>query len=243
MSQLSTTTRIVFTEGGKGGVAKTEVALSLVSWYRHNGFNPVLLDFDTENTNKSSLQNFFPEAQKFDVHQNGALDELFDACDGDQQIVIADLGAGAGAATASWFEQAFEDAVELDILFTAIGVATNDPGAVQSVLKWTSYLQDRVNYIVVLNEMLESRCEFEFWNDEPAVAAFCNMFSPAVIKMAARVVEFQSEIRNQCVTLQDVIDGRVNTDFLRRTKNITRAKRFQRQLFQGFDSASQYLLP
>ncbi len=235
--------RIVFTEGGKGGVAKTELALSLVSWYHCQNLSPVLLDFDVENSNKSSLANFFPEATKFDVHKEGALDELFDACDAGQDIVVADLGAGAGAATAHWFEQAFEDAFDLNIRFTAIGVLTNDAGAVQSVLQWATYLQSRVNYLIVLNEMREPDCQFEYWHEEPAVAQFTEIFSPHVMTMGARVMELQAELRNQCVTLQRVIDGKVETDFLRKMKNITRAKRYQRQLFAGFDEAKGILLP
>ena len=183
---MSNSTRIVFTQGGKGGVAKTEVALSLVSWYRAQGFAPALLDFDVENGNKSGLANFFPEGTKFDVHREGALDEFFDACDGGKRIVLADLGAGAGTATAAWFEQAFEDAMDLSIQFTAVGVLTNDAGAVQSVLQWATYLQNRVDYLIALNEMREPGCAFEYWHEEPAVEQFTKLFSPNIMTMAAR---------------------------------------------------------
>lgn len=241
---MKTKTRVVFTQGGKGGVAKTEVVLSLIPWYRQRGIEPVLLDFDIENTNKSGLQNFYPEARKFDVHTEGTLDEFFDVCDDPKvQVVIADLGAGAGAATYSWFDQAFPDAEELGIRFTSIGVTTNEAGAVQSVLKWGAQLQDRVDYLIVLNELREPGSSFEYWHDEPAVARFMGVFSPAVISMGARIQEFQSELRNWSTTLQAVIDGKVEPEFLKLTKNVVRAKRYQRQLFEGFDSAAHILLP
>ena len=237
-------TRAVFTQGGKGGVAKTEVVLSLVPWFRQQGIEPALLDFDIENTNKSGLQNFYPEAKKFDVHVEGALDEFFDVCDRDDvQVVIADLGAGAGSATYAWFDQAFDDAEELGIRFTSVGVTTNEAGAVQSVLKWGSRLQDRVDYLIVLNELREPGSKFEYWHDEPAVARFCKAFSPSVIPMGARIQEFQSELRNWSATLQSVIDMSVDAPFLKRTKNVVRAKRYQRQLFEGFDQAASILLP
>lgn len=239
---MNPNTRIVFTQGGKGGVAKTELALSLVSWYHSHDLRPVLLDFDTENTNNSSLKNFFPEATTFDVHQEGALDAFFDVCDQQEHLVLADLGAGAGHATASWFEQAFEDAAELNITFTAIGVVTNDAGAVQSALKWATHLQDRVNYLIVLNEMREPGSRFEYWHEEPAVDEFTRLFNPVVMTMGARIPELQAELRNQCVTLQDVIQGKVQTDFLKKTKNIVRAKRYQRHLFEGFELAQNILL-
>lgn len=236
--------RVVFTEGGKGGVAKTEVAIALIEWYRSRGFRPTLFDFDIENTNKSGLQNFFPEALKFDVHTDGALDEFFEACgESECDIVVADLGAGSGTAAFEWFDQAFGDAEEMGIKFTAVGVTTNESGSVQSVLKWANHLQDKVDYLIVLNELLEPNSSFEYWHDEPAVARFCEAFSPTLMRMAARVQEFQAELRNQTVTLQQVIDGKVDTWFLRKMKNVVRAKRYQRELFTGFDDASSILLP
>ena len=236
-------TRVVFTQGGKGGVAKTEVALSLVSWYRSRGINPVLLDFDIENASKSGLKNFYPEARKLDVHREGALDEFFDLCDSPEtSVVLADLGAGAGKSTFDWFDQAFSDAVDASICFTAIGVTTNDAGAVQSVLKWANQLQDQVDYVVVLNEFREPGCAFDYWYGEPASASFTEIFSPAIIKMGARVPEFQAELRNQAATLQSIIEGSVDCPFLKRMKNVMRAKRYQRQMFEGFETASAFLL-
>lgn len=241
---MTTCKRIIFFQGGKGGIGKTEAALSLISWYQQQGVSPALLDFDIENTNKSGLQNFFPEARKFDVHAEGALDEFFDVCDDpDIEVVLADLGAGAGAATYAWFDEAFEDAADLSICFTSIGVTTNEAGAVQSVLKWASHLQDRVDYLIILNEFREPHSKFEYWHDEPAVARFTKAFSPHFMTMGARISELQAELRNQSTTLQKVIDREVETEFLLRTKNLMRAKRYQRQMFAGFDEAKEILLP
>lgn|GEM_PF-2857514 len=69
--------RAVFTRGGKGDVGKTEVALALASWYRARGIEPVLLDFDIENSNKSGFQSFFPDAEKISIHKEGSLDAFF----------------------------------------------------------------------------------------------------------------------------------------------------------------------
>lgn len=241
---MSTSTRVIFTQGGKGGVAKTEVILSLIPWYHRQGLFPALLDFDIENTNKSGLQNFYPKAQKLDVHRDGTLDEFFEVCDRtDCGLVIADLGAGAGEATYRWFDEAYEDAAESGIAFTSIGVTTNEAGAVQSVLKWASHLQDRVDYLVVLNEFREPNCEFEYWKAEPAVERFMDAFDPRVMVMQARIQEFQAELRNRSATLQRVIDGEVDTKFFRKSMNVFRARRYQRGMFAGFDEASDILLP
>lgn len=236
--------RVVFTQGGKGGVAKTEVMLSLVSWFRHRGIEPRLLDFDIENTNKSGFQNFYPEAKKLDVHVQGALDDFFDVCDdAEGRVVLADLGAGAGTATYDWFDRAFADATDLGIEFTSIGVTNNDAGAVQSILTWGKKLKNRVRYLIVLNELQEHGSPFEYWSDSSEVKRFCELVSPSIIRMRARIPEFQAEIRNRSTTLQRVIDGHVDTAFLKQTKNVVRARSYQREMFEGFDSAASILLP
>jgi len=243
-SNKSSRIRIVFTQGGKGGVAKTEATLSLVSWYQQQGIQPYLLDFDVENVTKSGLQNFHPETLKFDVHERGALDEFLVICDrDDMEVVLADQGAGAGKETHRWFNRVYEDVKDLEVAFTSIGVTTNDAGAVQSVLNWAEELQDRVDYLVVLNEMRERDSAFDYWFGEPTVEQFTRTFRPHIMRMDSRIEEFQSELRNQVATLHQVIAREANCDFLRKTKNVLRAKRYQRHLFAGFDEAAAILLP
>ena len=225
-------------------MAKTEALLSLHSWYRQQGVTPFLLDFDVENMNKSGLQNFFPDAIKLDIHERGALDEFASICDRDDvEVVLADQGAGAGKETHRWFDRAYQDSKDLNLKFTSVGVTTNDAGAVQSVLRWGQELQNRVDYLIVLNEMRERDSPFEFWFNEPAVKEFTRAFRPHVMRMDSRIEEFQSELRNQTATLEQIIARTVGSDFLRRTKNLLRAKRYQRGLFKGFDEAASILLP
>ena len=240
---MSQSTRVVFTQGGKGGVAKTEVVLSLIAWYQEQGLSPALLDFDIENSNKSGLQNFYPKARKLDVHKEGTLDAFFDVCDSAEGIVVAGLGAGAGEATYQWFNDAFEDAEESGIRFTSVGVTIDDGGAVQSVLKWGKKLQGRVEYLIVLNEMGQRGCEFGYWKAEEATGRFEKAFAPHIMVMQARIQAFQAELRNQCLTLQRVIDADHDCKTFRYMKNIFRAKRAQRELFAGFDEAADILTP
>ena len=55
--------RIVFTQGGKGGVGKTTAALSLYDYYMTKGAEVILADFDAENREKSGL-NFWHKSAK-----------------------------------------------------------------------------------------------------------------------------------------------------------------------------------
>ncbi len=241
---MKLTKRIIFTQGGKGGVGKTEVVLSLIPWFRSKGIEPSLLDFDIENSKKSGLQNFYPEAQKLDVHAEGALDRFLDICDDDKtQIIIADLGSGAGIATYHWFDDIYDDAHELGIQFTSIGVTTDDAGAVQSNLKWATHLQDRVEYLIVLNEFRQSGCNFEYWHGVPAVEEFIEKLNPTVITMKSRLQELQAEMRNHSTTLQQIINREAEIPYFNKTRNRVRATAYQRDLFAGFEKASNILLP
>ena len=51
--------RVVFTMGGKGGVGKTGLMVSLAEWFETNEIPFTLLDLDTENKARGSLKNFF----------------------------------------------------------------------------------------------------------------------------------------------------------------------------------------
>lgn len=241
---MSNNTRIIFTQGGKGGVGKTEFVLSLIPWMNSKGQAPLLLDFDMENTHKSGLKNFFPKAEKFDVHAEGALDRFFDICDDDDTCsIIADLGSGAGSATYAWFDEVYEDAQALGIQFTAVGVTTNEAGSVQSVLKWAKHLQRRADYLVVLNEMRDPNSKFEYWHDEEAVGLFLETLSPQIITMKSRIQDLQAELRNHTTTLQQIIDGDVELPTFRITRNLVRARSYQRSLFAELDRVADILLP
>jgi len=97
--------QILFTQGGKGGVGKTTVIAALTGWIRTKGFDPVLLDFDSENREKSSFQSFYPEAQKIDIRAPDSLDRVFHFLETPGIIVLADQGEGSGAETFSWFDR------------------------------------------------------------------------------------------------------------------------------------------
>ena len=95
--ETTITSRIVFTQGGKGGVGKTAFTSLLVEWYARQNLRYSLLDLDTENKTRGSLGHFFPHARKVNVHTSEGLDAFVDVLDEGAPLVIADMGAGAGA--------------------------------------------------------------------------------------------------------------------------------------------------
>ena len=115
--------RVVLTMGGKGGVGKTGVAVAIAEWYRRHSVPHTLLDLDTENKGEGSLNHFFPEARKVNIADPTGLDAFINQLlDHDADLLLADMGAGAGAVTAEWFDKMYPDIADLGIAFTAIGL-------------------------------------------------------------------------------------------------------------------------
>ena len=152
------------------------------------------------------------------------------------------MGAGAGVPTYGWFEKMFEDSREMDIRFTAVGVTTNDPGAVISILQWANKLRRKVDYLVVLNAMRAADEGFDYWHDDPSVKKFIELAQPHVMQVDARIPEFQTELRNLELSLADVVDGKTASPFFKKTMQIVRARRYQRNLYAGFDAAKKILI-
>jgi MinD-like ATPase involved in chromosome partitioning or flagellar assembly len=238
---IETRSRIVFTQGGKGGVGKTTIITAFVGWARSKGLDPVLMDFDFENREKSSLQSFYGEAQKTDIHKPDALDKLFHNLETPGTLVIVDQGAGAGAETFSWFDRTAEVVAEFADV-TSIGVVTKDPGSVESVLAWAYHLGDRVRYLIVLNELIRGT-GFDAWTGAEPVKAFADHLKPIVIGLQNRNPDFEDMLRGNALTLERVIRKDHSVDWFKSLTRIIQARRYQQEAHEGFEAAAEILLP
>jgi MinD-like ATPase involved in chromosome partitioning or flagellar assembly len=150
----SANSRVILSMGGKGGVGKTSVMVSLVEWFDTNGIPAQLLDLDTENKARGSLSHFYSaRAPKINIHTPAGLDAFVDYISEGAPVIIADMGAGAGQVTADWFDSMYPSVAEAGITFTAIGVITDDPASVESILGWAAKLQNRVSYLIIENAL------------------------------------------------------------------------------------------
>lgn len=232
---------ILFTQGGKGGVGKTTVITTLTAWIRTKGFTPILLDFDSENRDKSSFQSFYPEAQKIDIHAPDSLDRVFHFLEKPGVIVIADQGAGSGGETFSWFDRTAEIVREFADI-TSIGIVTKDPGSVESVLTWAYHLGDRVRYLVVLNELVPGT-GFDAWCTTPQVNEFVAAAKPSVIAFQNRNPDFEDMLRANHLTLEKVVDRGHSISWFHSLTRIVQARRYQQEAYTTFESVSDVLLP
>ena len=111
--------RVVFTMGGKGGVGKTGVMVALAEWFEANEIPATLLDLDTENKARGSLQHFFNgRVTKINIYPPAGLDAFIDHLDGGTPIILADMGTGAGQVAADWFESMYDDFATAGVCFT-----------------------------------------------------------------------------------------------------------------------------
>ena len=239
----SANSRVILSMGGKGGVGKTSVMVSLVEWFDGNGIPAQLLDLDTENKARGSLSHFYGDrAPKVNIHTPAGLDAFVDYISEGAPVVIADMGAGAGQITADWFDKMYTSVAEAGIVFTAIGVITDDPASVESILGWAARLQNRVSYLIVENS-LSTHTDFTYWNNSREARQFREVFQPAVIRMDFRLPELENAARNYGVTLGDVANRKVEAPELRKASLVMRAQSYRRGLFSEFDKVKELLLP
>src|SRR6202451_965006 len=193
--------RVILSMGGKGGVGKTSVITGLAEWFVENEIPVTLLDLDTENKARGSLAHFFGEqSPKVNIHTPAGLDAFVDRLADGAPVILADMGAGAGQVTYDWFERMYPDVAEAGVAFTAIGVVTSDPASVESVLNWAAALQDRVSYVIAMNNLTE-HTDFTYWQESDQAEEFQKRFQPAIIRLDYRLADLENAVRNYGVTL------------------------------------------
>jgi len=235
--------RVVFTTGGKGGTGKTTLTAALAEWYQANEIPCTLLDLDTENKTKGSFSHFFQqEAHKIDIHQRSGLDAFIDYADEAPGIILADMGAGSGKVAAQWFKTMYEG-VSDQLVFTAVGLITSDPASVESLLTWAMYLQNKVNYLVVLNQQEEEQPHFPYWEQAEEAREFRKTFNPAIISMESRIPGLQHAIRNHGITLKAISERETSQAEFNQSSLVIRAQAYRRHLFETFDGVKTILLP
>jgi hypothetical protein len=233
--------RVVFTQGGKGGVGKTAFTTLLVEWYATHKVSHGLIDMDSENKKAGSLGHFFPQARKANIQRARGLDDFIAVLDEGASIVVADMGGGAGEVAHEWFNSMYTAAHENGVAFTAIGLVTPDPASVASVLDWASFLQDRAAYLIVKNS-ITNPASFGYWENDPQAAEFRRVFQPQEISMEYRLQEIEHEARNHGITLKAVAERQTNIPVLKQATSVWRAQAYRRNLFAELDRVKDLLL-
>lgn len=235
--------RVVFTMGGKGGVGKTGVVVALAEWFQASEIPVTLLDLDTENKARGSLKHFYDgTVTKVNIHTPAGLDAFVDHLHDTAPIILADMGAGAGQVTMDWFDSMYDDVAATGVRFTAVGVVTQDPASVESILAWANSLQDRVEYVIVENAT-SALADFTYWRSTKQAIRFRETFAPSVLQMEFRLAELENPLRQHGIQLGQVADRKTVVDELKRASLIMRAQSYRRRLFSEFEKAKEVFLP
>lgn len=235
------TGRVIFTEGGKGGLGKSTFMAGLIEWYQVQGAPYALLDMDTENKARGSISHFFPKARKVNMHTSEGLDSFVDALDEGAPLVVADMGAGAGAVAHRWFDAMYTSVKESGVVFTAIGLITPDPASVESVLSWGAALQDRVQYLVVKNSITDP-ADFSYWEQSTPAREFRRLLNPQEITMEYRLPKVEHPAREHGATLNQIADRSTVVADLNQSTVVMRAQAYRRNLFAELDRVKDLLL-
>lgn len=234
--------KAIFTMGGKGGTGKTTVLTALAEWFSENSIPCVRLDLDTENKVKGRFCHFFPQGtQKIDINTRAGLDAFIDLAD-ESALILADMGSGSGKVAHAWFDSMYESIAE-SMVFTALGLVTSDPASVESILTWAARLQNRVEYVVVLNKQEDENAPFTYWEQTAEAEKFRRVFKPTIIRMDSRLPDLQHALRNHGVTLTAAIKREASIPELNKSSLVMRAQSYRKQLFSEFDRIMGVLLP
>ena len=234
--------RVILSMGGKGGVGKTSVMAAIAEWFDENQITVTMLDLDTENKARGSLAHFFSSVPKVNIHTPAGLDAFVDHMADGARVILADMGSGSGQVTHEWFEKMYPDVADAGIVFTAIGIVTSDPASVDSVLGWANRLQDRVDYLIVENNVTEY-ADFTYWRESEQAREFQRIFKPAVIRMDYRLADLENAARNHGVTLGRVATRSTDATELQKASLVMRAQSYRRRMFAEFEKVKELLLP
>lgn len=240
---VSAQKRVIFSMGGKGGVGKTSVMTGLAEWFEENQIPVTLLDLDIENKAKGSLTHFFDgRVPKINIYTPAGLDAFVDILAADSPAILADMGAGAGKITHDWFHKMYPDVNAAGVVFTAVGVVTSDPASVESVLNWAAALENRVDYVVVENNLTE-HTDFTYWHGSELAEEFRKRYQPAILRLDYRLADLENAARNHGVTLGRVARRATTAPELQKASLVMRAQSARRRMFEEFDRVKELLLP
>jgi hypothetical protein len=233
--------RVIFTEGGKGGVGKTALMTGLVEWFEARQIPYALLDLDTENQVRGSISQYFAKARKVNIHTPESLNAVVEALAPETPIVLADMGAGFGHVAHQWFQSTQPRLREMGVAFTAVSIITPDPPSVESVLRWASELQRRVEYLIVKNALTYPP-DFSHWEQNPKAEQFRQFFRPQEIEVEYRVEPFESLLRRFGATVSQAAGRKVDIRELHQASVVLRAQAYRRHLFAELDRVKGCLL-
>ena len=142
-----------------------------------------------------------------------------------------------------WFDNVYAQGHEmgLPLRFTAVGVVDDDPASRYSVLDWADHMQDRVQYLIVLNRRRSHELTPAWSGTE--VEKFTEGFSPVVIELGNRDGQIEQRMREHKRTLSSVVEEGMTDGALNAPATYIRIFGYREALFQQLAKADSVILP
>ena len=236
--------KILMTAGAKGGSGKSTTMISLADFFHVNNIPVSLVDADVENRHRGSLANVFKDTPKVDIRTRRGLDDFVERVLSDTvPLVLADLGAGSGRDTFSWFDEMHDPLKDSGISFVAIGVVTGEAATVDTLFNWARTLKARVEYLVVRNH--RNGDDFGYLENSDPGKQFFKLAKPAVIDLESRIPDIQEELGNRGLSLRQAMDAPndIAGPLLSKFTSKVRMRGYINRIEAEFKRVSEVLLP
>ena len=235
--------RIVFSQGGKGGVGKTLAITSLYYYLTSKGVPVYPMDLDDENKDHGSFQFWVPDAKKVRVRERDGLDVFLEAIDKSvAPVILVDLGARMGTTTFEWFKDV-ASAVSTEVDFTMVSAITSDISTVTGLIEWGSTLKGSVQYVVLKNPMSDPDSTFVGWDESESAEKFRKAAKPLVATLPSIHPDLMTLLRSHGISLYQAAKREHNVEDLKSTRWTFRSQGAWRQMEAAFDATNAYLLP
>ena len=237
--------------GNKGGTGKSTFLIALTRWLKEFGIEPYLVDADDESR---TLSRYFPDALKVEPRRTKAYDIIINLAErGVSRLIIADLKAGTGFDLLSWFADVpFEELAQIGISVVLVGLVTQSPDSVSSLLHWVDGLGKQVKWAVVKNfrdcdeaaNLDAKNFPFPAYDGTRQALEFRRRYRPTELLLRKLDPEYMAELERVSMTISDVLARRPGVPELL-TPLIVRAKlrNYQAALFQQFEKHKALFLP
>ena len=229
---------IIFTAGAKGGTGKSTAVRFLITYLRTKGFEPLLLDMDDES---KTLSRYFSKAKLVDISNEFSHDVLINkATKGGERLIIADLKAGTGRDTLSWWASLPFSQIPT-VRFICLASITSAPDSVLSFLNWAGTLRRQVSYVVFKNQ--KDGDVFPDYEDSPPAIAFRSNYNPVEIEMPRLHERYTVELDRLNLTIDEVLEAGINetingkkiSETLSGVLDRARLRAFQNRIYDQFN--------
>lgn len=235
MSKIATAAkRLILCHGDKGGVGKSTFARLLAEWFTTSAAN--WQGFDTDATNGHLFRFYGERTLPIMLREDGSIDQILNAAEGDASILLVDLGARTGELIQEWCKE-----TDLLTLKDEIGLAITVCYVLDPVKDSTALLKDVADTFesaadYVLTKNLAKGSKFAIYDESKTRKRLLKDLAAVEITMPELLADTY-----QAVDSQNLAWGAATSAPTMQLASRQRVKGFLRAGFEELEKARGYL--